>query len=175
MKFCDIYNNLACKVGHDVCSFMLLTMDVNSNLLHSAWQHDDQPQGGVFIPPKGEDPTMYDMYKSPEEIVSAGVAPRQESAAPAYVVEPDDSEPGYILTPSGMLREFGLFSKVWWMCKVTHRIFFSPILLLTSFALAWVSQEIQVVCRISWIFAKFKIYHGFLNYVCSHSDFENLT
>lgn len=76
-------------------------MDLNSNVVSSVWQHEDQPQGGVFIPPKGEDATMYDMYKSPEEITAAKVAPKQESAAPAYVEEPEDSEPGYILTPSG--------------------------------------------------------------------------
>lgn len=64
-------------------------------------QHDDQPTGGIFIPPKGEEPTMYDMYKDPEEI-KASTAPRQESAAPSkYMGDSEDTEPGYILTPNG--------------------------------------------------------------------------
>ena len=53
----------------------------------------------MFIPPKGEDPKMYDIYKSPEEITPV-VASEQEAATPEYM-EDDDSEPGYVLTPIG--------------------------------------------------------------------------
>lgn len=52
----------------------------------------------MFIPPKGEQPTMYDMYKSPEEITPSKVQ-EQESAVP--VMDDGDSEPGYVLTHTG--------------------------------------------------------------------------
>lgn len=46
---------------------------------------------------------MYDMYKSPDEITVSKVQ-EQEAAAPAYI-EDTDSEPGYVLTPTGWLPD----------------------------------------------------------------------
>jgi len=57
---------------------------------------NDEPQGGVFIPPKGGKPDMYDMYKTADDPIEVSSVTQQEAA-------PLDTEPGYVLTQNGEL------------------------------------------------------------------------